>query len=266
MGRGFFDYRSADRRVGASSRISRVRVGLGLVLLLASAALPSAASDPRVDLIGTWFVLIHYQDDNHHPERERWDERVWVFERKGSRLKWQEFAQPVFANSAGRWDYSLGRKAKELHFWEPNAAQLHEIREGLPVSERGVVKKSLRRADDGSWRTISRASRASASVISFEKHWNVDDPEGLPVFQQKDVLGGEAAEDMDGVTRFSTREIEPGGGVLRGDYERDGTRHGSFRLIRSGGTKEVSGSGLTQDERVKQQIRNAIEQEGESRP
>ena len=54
----------APGSVGARSRIPRVRVDLGwlLALLLLPVAPPAAAADPQVDLVGTWFVLIHYKD------------------------------------------------------------------------------------------------------------------------------------------------------------------------------------------------------------
>ena len=60
-----------------------------LMVLVVSAAMLPAARAEAVDLIGTWHVLVHYKDSaTDHPERERWVDRVWKFEREGSRLAW----------------------------------------------------------------------------------------------------------------------------------------------------------------------------------
>ena len=57
-----------------------------VVLALALAPSPAAAA---VDLIGTWFVLIHYRDSmTANPDSDRWEDKVWKIEQKGSRLQW----------------------------------------------------------------------------------------------------------------------------------------------------------------------------------
>ena len=65
-------------------------------------AAPAAAED--VELLGTWYVLIHYKDDNApNPDVERWDDKVWVFAKKGRSIVWTEYPIVVFDNekSAG---------------------------------------------------------------------------------------------------------------------------------------------------------------------
>jgi murein DD-endopeptidase MepM/ murein hydrolase activator NlpD len=58
-------------------------------------------------------------------------------------------------------------------------------------------------------------------------------------------------ETLEGVTRYSTQSIEEGG-LLRGRYERDGTEEGTFRMMRSGGTEFVKGSGKSPNERFRE--------------
>ena len=61
--------------------------GAALAALCLTLAVPAAASARAVDLIGTWHVLIHYRDDNSpHPEVERWDDKIWIFSKSGSKF------------------------------------------------------------------------------------------------------------------------------------------------------------------------------------
>ena len=85
-----------------------------LCLLLAG-----GASAEGVDLLGTWYVLVHYKDDNApNPEQERWEDRVWVFEKKGRRLKWTEYPIVVFEDDSGRFERrGTGQYARILHSW-----------------------------------------------------------------------------------------------------------------------------------------------------
>jgi len=141
---------------------------LGLALLLA--ALPARADALRgdLDLMGTWYVLVHYKDDNApHPERERWEDRVWLIEKSGSRLKWSDYPIVVFDDQAGRFERTGGHNSRVLHFWEPNERQVADIQDGLAVNDRGSKTKTLRNKE-GSWESASRRSVASASIISCD--------------------------------------------------------------------------------------------------
>ena len=203
---------------------------------LAAALLGLASAAGAVDLVGTWHVLVHYTDDNtNHPEQMRWLDRVWVFERKGSRLSWSEYPITVFGNETGRFERrSTGQYARTLGAWEPNAEQLQNIQQGVRVNTRGVKKKSLRGSDDDGWRTVSRSRAGSASVITYQENWSVEGTPGSPIFSQQDVMGSGRSETLEGVTSFETSSVEAGGGLLLGKFERDGTRHGSFQMRRAG--------------------------------
>jgi hypothetical protein len=230
--------------------------GLAMVLLGACLLLPFAAA-AETDVIGTWHVLVHYKDDNAtHPERERWDDRVWVFEKSGSRIRWTEYPIVVFDDQVGRFDSSMGRSARVLEFWTPNAGQIADIKDGLSVNERGMKSKSLRKADDG-WASFSRASAASASVIGYTEYWSIDNGADGPVFKREDVLGSERSENLDGVTLYTTQNIESN--VLRGQFERDGTRHGTFQMMRTAGTEGLKSDGKTPNEKANDRGQQALE-------
>ncbi len=250
-------------------------------LLLALLLLAPAAARAEIDLIGTWHVLAHYTDDNtRHPDEMRWIDRIWIFEEKGSQLRWTEYPIVVFGDESGRFEHLGTNHARRVvAAWEPSEAQFTRILKGLEVNDRGKKAKSLH-AEDGGWRTRSRARPMSASILSYVEHWSVEEGSDYPVFRQEDQLGAERTEMLDGVTLYTTTYIDSTGNVLRGTYERDGSRHGTFRMLRAGSVTGVKGSGKTQSERLRdswwkndtqsiseedrevisQQIRSAIEQ------
>ena len=232
-------------RRGAPWRVA-LAVGLGLVL---GAAAPAGA---EVDVEGTWHVLVHYTDAaTGHPDKPRWEDRLWVIERKNGRLEWTDHPIVVFTDQTGRFErLGTNRASRVLHYWEPNESQRAEIAAGLEFNTRGTKKKTLRGSDAEGWRTGRGSGYQSARFLTYTENCAIADPTGLPVFQRDDTLGGAGAEQVAGRTRYATTDVREGGDVLVGRYQRDGTRSGSFRLTRSGAAAVVRGSGRTQSERV----------------
>jgi len=231
-----------------SRRLAAV-LAIGVAALSAPGWADEGAAEP-VDLIGAWHVLIHYTDDNtHNPEQMRWDDKIWVFEPSGSRLRWIEYPIVVFQSQTGRFDHSQGRLARVLHGWEPDAGQLAQIEAGLEVNSRGSKSKTLRKRGDGSWRSASRPSAGSVSIVTYVENWSIDAASGRPIFRREDILGSGVTESADGVTEFKTTEVASGGDLLRGTFERDGTRHGTFRLMRSGAPQAVKGRAKSEGQR-----------------
>jgi hypothetical protein len=188
-----------------------------------------------VDLIGTWHVLIHYTDDHSHaPDQMRWSDKVWAFERSGSQLRWTEYPNVVFEDQTGRFEnFGDPHASRVLGGWEPNEAQSAQIRTGLEVNDRGSKSKTLRKHGDDGWRSATRPTAAAASIVTYVENWSIEDAAGMPVFRREDVLGSGIAENLEGVTEYATTKVASGGDVLRGTFERDGTRHGTFRLLRA---------------------------------
>ncbi len=82
------------------------RIALSLFVGIWLAA-PAAALDGvgMEDLLGTWHVLVHYKDSGAgNPDARRWEDRIWVFELEGSRVKWTDYPIVVFGNSSGRFE------------------------------------------------------------------------------------------------------------------------------------------------------------------
>lgn len=224
-----------------------------LAALLVLAFAPAARAVEVTDwLLGTWHVLVHYTDDNATDQKQkRWDDKVWVFEKKGDRLVWTEYPIVVFEDESGRFDdIGTSRASRVVGGWEPNPDQRAQMAAGLEVNPRGMKEKTLR-FTRGAWRSAAKPSAASASVVSYVEYWNIEGTPQQPVFRREDSLGGERTETLEGVTLYTTTQADPSGDVLTGSFERDGTRHGTFRLTRAGAVSNVKGSGKTQGERVR---------------
>lgn len=223
------------------------RAAFAVALLLAAAA-PAAA----VDLDGTWYVLVHYQDAaSNKPDAWRWDDRVWRFRPAGDALEWTEFSIVVFQDESGRFEALGGsRAARVVAAWEPSPLQLEDIRNGLEVnSARGVKTKALRAGDGGAWASNGGALGEGAAVLSYTETWTIEDPAGKPVFVREDSLGGGSAESMEGRTEYRAEEVAADGSEIAGRFERDGTRIGRFRMIRSGETAAVGSSDQSERQR-----------------
>jgi len=219
-----------------AARIARAALA---ALLLAAPSGPAAAA---VDLEGTWYVLVHYQDAaSGKPEAWRWDDRVWRFRPSGDALEWTEFSIVVFDDESGRFEALGGsRAARVVAAWEPSPAQLADIRDGLQVnSARGVKTKTLRAGAGGELASGVAAATEGAAVLSYTEDWRIEDPGALPVFVREDSLGGASAESMEGRTEYRTEQVAADGSELSGRFERDGTRVGRFRMIRSGESAAV---------------------------
>ncbi|MEB2345166.1 MAG: hypothetical protein OZ948_10510 [Deltaproteobacteria bacterium] len=236
----------------------------GLAAALAAALLAAATPAAALDLAGTWYVLVHYQDaGSSKPEAWRWDDRVWRLQRAGDALEWTEYSIVVFEDEAGRFEGLGGnRAARVVAAWEPSPAQLADIRDGLAVnSARGVKTKTLRPGEGGTLASGASALAAGgASVISYTEDWTIEDPGGLPVFVREDSLGGASAEAMEGRTEYRAEQVAPDGSEITGRFERDGTRVGRFRMIRSGEASAVGSS--DQSERQRKVLLDRAVQQG----
>lgn len=210
-------------------------------------ALVAANRAPALELEGTWYVLVHYKDANaDNADKERWDDRVWVFEKEGRGLRWTEYPIVVFGDESGRFERrQSGQYARILHFWEPSEPQLLDIRDGLQVNTRGSKTKTLRGSEAMGWSSGRRAGAASASVVTYQEVWSIEGSPQLPVFRRSDFMGGGRTDTLEGVTEYATTKV--GDGSLSGTYDRDGSRRGVFRMLRSGAVGAVEGA-ETQEE------------------
>jgi hypothetical protein len=210
-----------------------------------------------VELDGYWYVLVHYQDSaSNKPEAWRWDDRVWRFVSKDGRLEWTEYPIVSFQNETGRFEALSGnRAARVVAAWEPNADQLADIKDGLAANSRGVKTKTLRSDGDASaWTSGEGAGPDSAMVITYSETWSIEGLPDAPIFTRDDSMGGASAEAMEGRTQYRTESVLENGEELRGGFDRDGTRKGRFRMIRS---SEVGAAG---EQDLEERQRKALRQ------
>jgi hypothetical protein len=194
------------------------------------------SSANAIDLIGAWHVTVHYRDEaSANPDADRWDDKVWSFEKRGSRMQWTEFPIVVFENREGRFETSAeARPMRTLHFWEPNAEQTAQIARGLLVNPRGAKSKGLRGSASRGFRSVGGLRSESASVIGYSESWSIEGLGSKPVFTQDVVMGSGRTEDMQGRTRYAGEAVNEDRLEVRGSFVRDGTRHGTFVLRRAG--------------------------------
>jgi hypothetical protein len=196
----------------------------------------AATAAPELDLLGTWYVLVHYRDEaTASPEAEQWDDRVWVFGKKGSRLSWTEYPLVGFEDQRGRFERTMsGAQSRVLAAWEPNAKQRAQIAEGLEVDSRGSKTKTLRGSASRGYKNVGGLRTQSVSVIGYHETWSIKGLPDKPVFARDDLMGSGRTQSMEGRTEYAGEEVLEGGTLIRGTYERDGTRHGVFRMMRAG--------------------------------
>lgn len=230
----------------------RVRILLLAALALAAGLARSAAAAAPLDLLGTWYVWAHYRDSaTNNPDFERWQDRIWVFREAGSRLEWTSYPIVIFSDETGRFDrLGTNRQSRVMQFWDPSPAQLDEIRSGLEVNPRGRKAKTLSGSWSEGWRSRGPIAAFGANTLTYTEIWSIEDPRSMPIFRIEESLGGARAETLEGVTLYQVEEVEPGGEVLHGSFDRDGTRTGTFTMMRAGAVSDVKGSGRSNDERV----------------
>jgi hypothetical protein len=257
----------ATHRSSRASRaplLRRLPAGIAVatfVSCVALSCLPIAASAAEpVDVLGTWYVLVHYTDtDTANPDADRWLDLVWVLSMKGSRLEWKEFPIVVFEDQTGRFEAIPGNpKARTLRAWEPTPAQLEAIDAGPRVNDRGSKTKTLRGSPERGWESPNRmASGMGVNVMSYQEVLSIEQPTTLPKFIRADMLGNQHTRGGGGQIVYETLEVRDGGDTLVGRYERDGHRTGVFRARRTPEPRGLPEQEGTPNERLVEELKAA---------
>lgn len=241
---------------------------LALLLLLALLGAAPAAFAQAVDLTGTWYVLVHYTDSvSGKPDAMRWEDRIWVFDKAPDRLEWKDYPIVVFDDDEGRFERSRRGYSRVIAAWEPSPAQRENIAKGLHINTRGSKSKTLAGSDAAGWKSVASAQPQSANVMTYTETWGVKDAASKPVFLRNESLGSAMMDTLEGGTVYKTESVADG--ELRGSFDRDGTRKGTFRMVRAGAVQQLSTDKTPnekQRERIEQQIREQLKLEGELSP
>ena len=215
-----------------SMRTPYVMLAASLILSLQSGA---ARAVEGVQLDGNWFVIVHYTDSSTaNPDVTRWEDRAWNFERKGTRLQWSEYPIVVFEDRTGRFERFQGNpRSRVLHAWLPNEAQQAELSAGPFVNQRGSKVKTLRGDDREGWRSAGKMMARSALAIGYKEDLTIEGLSDKPRFVREDVLGTMGHQNTEGVTEYQVVEVLDGGARMRGTYQKDGIRSGTFVMMRT---------------------------------
>jgi len=225
-------------RACAAVLATALAFGLAAGIVLAPAA---ARAEAPLDLEGTWFVLIHYQDPSSaNPDAWRWRDRVWNFARKGTRLQWTEYPLVIFEDTTGRFEQTAGNpRSRVLAAWEPNAKQAKTLAEGPRINTRGSKTKTLRGSDAGGWESSRRMAQTSASVMGYHEQLSIQGLGALPVLERRDVVGNALTKFGEGLTRYAVGEIRD-----------DGRQHGRFRAWRTAPVRSLLKKDKTPNQRA----------------
>ena len=126
------------------------------------------------------------------------------------------------------------------------------------MNTRGSKTKSLRGSEAAGWKSANKQQQ-SVAFITYEETWTIDGAADKPIFTRTDVLGGGGADDAEGRTVYKTTAVEEGGKVLKGSFDRDGTRTGTFILTRVGDVKMLSTDGPTPNEKQAEAARKELQ-------
>ncbi len=212
------------------------RVAKCLFGVLLVAVLPAASEEP-LDLVGAWYVLVHYSEAE---SGDAWEDKVWVFEPRGSRLGWTEYPMVVLRDDQGREEsLASGRVLRSAGHWNPSARQREEIAAGPGVVAGWARSKTLRGHANTGYRSHGAVNRESTGVIGYSERWEIDGLTGLPVFRRSDEMSGGRAKALAGLVEYRATKLTPE--VVAGTYLRDADLVGTFSMIRVKQPRPVSG-------------------------
>ncbi|MCP5041047.1 MAG: hypothetical protein GY944_08445 [bacterium] len=228
-------------------RIASATILVFVFMWIVCAAAVADAADRKhgsSDLEGTWFVLIHYRDSNTaNADKDRWLDKAWTFEIRGSRLHWVEYPIVVFQSSAGRFEsYKGNPRSRVLAKWEPNASQLKELMGGPRVNSRGSKSKSLRGSDARGWKSTGRNRVSGANVVGYHEDWSIGPVGEQRSFVMHEVMGNAARGSAEGETSYIIDSAAADGSEFSGRFDRDGSRIGTFRMFRTPGVRPLVSS------------------------
>jgi hypothetical protein len=225
-----------------------------------------AETGAPLDLIGAWFVLVHYRDSaTNNPHSDRWEDRVWVFERSGSRIEWTDYPIVFFQDQSGRFEARAGNpRARTLEKWEPNGSQLDQIHNGPRVNTRGSKSKTLRGSTTRGYESVGGARASSAMTFGYQETWKIESLAALPVFSRRDVMSSGLTQSsggsLDGLTRYATTKVV-NRDLLRGSFSRDESRQGEFKMMRTPIPRGLDSNGKTPNEKLRERIQDDISQD-----
>jgi len=214
---------------------------LRLALAVAAALLVGAETESGnggdftdIDLSGDWYVLIHYKDKRSTDKSiTKFKDFAWSVKQSEGRIEWKRYPYVLFTEGVE----VVRRHAMTEHLpWEPDELTWQSVKKSVGVSSRAMGKKRLVGSVEKGFKSRSSAGGAGANVMTFSRDWDVTfERSGIQIRVVDSLSGGAGLAGMDETTVFEIdHAVAPG--ELRGKW-REGTRNGTFRMVRSRGLK-----------------------------
>jgi hypothetical protein len=184
----------------------------------------------KVDLNGSWYVLIHYKDSQSEDKSiTKFKDFVWTIEQTANTLTWEQYPYVIFSEDAE----VVRRQAMRGHTaWEPDEAQWAQLKLAVDVSSRALTRKRMTGSVEKGWKSLAPLGSGGLNTMSFTRNWDVGfKPDKISIVIVDSLSGATGLGGIEESTTFEvTQRVSPG--ELRGTYE-EGTKRGTFRMVRS---------------------------------
>jgi hypothetical protein len=196
----------------------------------ATAADAPATDFTKLDLSGSWYVLIHYKDAQSEDKSiTKFKDFVWTVEQTANTLTWEHYPYVMFGEDAEL----VRRQAMRGHTaWEPDDALWTQLKTAVEVSSRALARKRLTGSVAQGWKSLAPLGSGGLNTMSFTRNWDVSmKPDRVSIVIVDSLSGTAGLGGMEEATTYEIRE-RVGDGELRGSYE-EGDKRGTFRMVRS---------------------------------
>jgi hypothetical protein len=196
----------------------------------AEAAGAPGADFTKVDLSGSWYVLIHYKDSQSEDKSiTKFKDFAWTIEQTANTLTWEHYPYVMFPEDAEL----VRRQAMRGHTaWEPDDGQWARVKTALDVSSRALTRKRMTGSPETGWKSLAPLGSGGLNTMSFTRNWDIGvAPEKISIVIVDSLSGATGLGGIEESTTYEIREqVAPG--EFRGTYE-EGTKRGTFRMVRT---------------------------------
>ncbi len=214
------------------------RTGLALCVVAALAASGASAETgdapatdlTKVDLNGSWYVLIHYKDEQSEDKSiTKFKDFVWTIEQTANTLTWEHYPYVLFPEDAEL----IRRQAMRGHTaWEPDESQWTHLKSAIDVSSRALTRKRMTGSVAQGWKSLAPLGSGGLNTMSFSRNWDVGfKPDKVSIVIVDSLSGATGLGGIEEATTYEIRE-RTSPGEFRGTYE-EGSKRGTFRMVRS---------------------------------
>ncbi len=208
----------------------------GLIVLTACAWLAAprfalAEDLSKLDLTGSWYVLLHYKDAKSEDKSlTKFKDFAWSVRQSPTKLEIDEYPYVLFDEGTEEIRRADMRGHKP---WQPEGLVLDELLLHVDVSTRAMRSKVLEGSTEAGMKSEAPDESSGGGTMNFVRNWDVTwAPTAVRVTIVDSLSGGSAM--LGGMEEASVFEIKqrPSPDELRGTWS-EGDKSGSLRMIRA---------------------------------